>query len=239
MSLTLLSRNHEAQTIDRLHFKAGDEVLMLVAVAAVHALSVHHGKLIVQMAIEEVAISHQSHIAAIVDTVKRIGTFTGEIEHRLRVDVDELELRGRQRILQRVAVLELSQTHGQRLVVGETVVGVVFLYDAREVVHEEERPAVGDARLCPEQGTLQVEVVAVGVVCVLPGVTRLRITVESDTTGDVLHPVGFLLRHRRTTAQSSKCNREHSSFQVLSSHCYFCIVLYPVAILFSRRVFSL
>ena len=68
---------------------------MLVAVAAIHALSVHHCKLIVQVAIEEVAISHQTHIATIVDSVKRIGTFAGEIKHRLRIDVDELELCGR------------------------------------------------------------------------------------------------------------------------------------------------
>ena len=130
-------------------------------------------------------------------------------------------------------MLELSESNRQRLVVREPVVGVVFLHHTREVVHEEERPAVGDARLRPEQRTLQVEVVAIDVVGVLPRVACLRIAVEGDATGDVLHPVGVLLC-LDTTAHERQDNGEQSRLDVLFSHCclHICVscYYYPVPI---------
>ena len=72
----------------------------------------------------------QTHVTAIVHTVQGIGSLTGQIEHGLRINVNQFQLGRRHRVLHRIGVFELSQTDSHLIVLRESVVGVEFLNHA-------------------------------------------------------------------------------------------------------------
>ena len=189
MSSTLLSCDNEAQLGDGLVFQMGNDVFVAIAVAPIDALAVHDGEFVMYLVVKQVAEDHQSHVATVVHTMQGVGTLASEEENGLGIDIHQLEHGRRQGILHRIGVFELSEAHGEGVVVGDAEIGVEFLYDTGEVVHEEERPAVGDARLSPEECALQVEVARSLAVGIAVGIAALSIAVKGDATGNLLHPV--------------------------------------------------
>ena len=191
---------------------------MLVAVPAVHTLTVHQRHLVEQMTVEEFAIHLQSHIATVVNAIEGVAAPTRQIADGLRAHIDEFQLHRRQRVLHRERVLKLSHTYGECLIVGDTEVGIVLLYHTGEVVHEEERPTVGDASLHPNERALEVEVAGRPFVAhrirshIVMGIAALCITVDGDTAGQILQPVGlrrllFLWRWRYGDGVDGLCCR--------------------------------
>ena len=57
----------------------------------VDTLSAHQCQLVVQALVEQVAENHETLVATIVHTIEWVGAFAGQIEHGLRIDVDEFE----------------------------------------------------------------------------------------------------------------------------------------------------
>ena len=78
-----LTARHNAQTVHRANVYLGNVVLVAVAVATVDALAVHHGELIVEVVVKQVAVDHGTQVAAVVHAVQGVGTFTGQIQHGL------------------------------------------------------------------------------------------------------------------------------------------------------------
>ena len=109
--------------------------------------------------------------------------------HSLAIDVDGLHRSRGERVLERETILELTKANGKRLVPRDTEVRVVLLYDAREVVHEKERPAVGNLGFSPEEDALQVERVLVLTALMRVSVARLSIAVEFDAALQFLEPL--------------------------------------------------
>ena len=200
-----VAAGHQPQAADGPHLELGKEVLLVVEVTTVDALSAHQRQFVVQAVAQQVAIDHESHVASVVHAVQGVGSLACQIEHGLRIDVDELQLSGRQRVLHSVRVLELSQTYAQCLVACDAIVSVELLYDAREVVHEQERPSVGDSGLGPQQRALQVVGIGFPAVGVLVGPSALCVAVEGDARGEVLHPVVVSLRMDVCSCQHQCC----------------------------------
>ena len=213
MARTQLAGDHHAEILHRTHVHAGYHVLLVVLVLHVHALALHHRQLVVEMVLQQVTVDHQSEVTAVLHAEERIAAAARQIGHALRIHVDELHLRRRERILQRVRILELSEADRQRLVVRDAVVRIELLHHRREVVHEHERPPVRDAPLHPEEHALQVQRVRLLSVLLLPCVTRLPVAVELKPLRNVGHPVrqfdSFLLilpqgRQRQQEQNSQK-----------------------------------
>ena len=195
MSLANLARGHQVQSRCGTILQSGNKVLEVIAVLPVDALSVHDLQLVAQLAVVGLTEEGEAQVAPVLNAQQGIAAATGQVRHALAVDIDGFHGGGGEGVLERQTVLELSHPDGEGLVPCDTVVGVEFLYDAREVVHEEERPAVGDLGVCPEEYTLQFE--GVGVDVILPGVVvaALCIAVKLDAAAEFLDP--FLVQDRR------------------------------------------
>ena len=213
-----LTRDHHPEVLHRAHVQARNHVLLVVLVLHVDTLTLHHGQLIVEMILQQVAIDHHAQVAPILHPEERIATAPRQVSHALRIHVDELHLRRRERILQRVRVLELSHAHGQRPVVRDPEVRVELLHHRREVVHEHKRPPVRDTPLHPEEHALQVQRVRLPSVLLLPCVTRLPVAVELKPLRNVGHPVRqfdsflLILPHGRKRHQEQNSQKESISF---------------------------
>ena len=83
MATPFLTARHNAQTVHRANVYLGNVVLVAVAVTPVDALTVHHGELVVQVVVKQVAVDHGTQVATVVRAVQGVGTFTGQIEHGL------------------------------------------------------------------------------------------------------------------------------------------------------------
>ena len=140
---------HEAQPVDGAHLEFGDEVLLVVQVLTVDTLTTHQCQFVMEHIFEQVTIDLETHVTTVVHTVQGVRTFTSQIEHGLRIHVDQLQLGRREGVLHRKRGLKLSQTHGQFIVLRQTIVGVELLYHTREIMHKQKRPSVSDACLCP------------------------------------------------------------------------------------------
>ena len=88
--------------------------------------------------VEKVTVEHQTEVAAIVDTIKRVRTLTGKKQHSLRINIHQFKHCRGEGILHAVAVLEVPQTDVKGIVVGEAVVKIILLHHTREIVHEKE-----------------------------------------------------------------------------------------------------
>ena len=91
VSLSLLSRSHDAQLLYRTEIKFQDNVFLLVAVLAVYALTVHHRKLIEKMLVQHVSVDHQAEVAAVLNAVERVASAACEIDSGLRIALYEFE----------------------------------------------------------------------------------------------------------------------------------------------------
>ena len=159
------------------------------------------------LVLENITKDHQSLVATIVHTIQGVRTFASQIEHSLRIDVNQFQLSRRHGVFHGVRVLELSQADGQRIILSHAIIGIELLWNTREVVHKEKRPAVCDTCFCPKERTLQIVGVGLLTIEVLIRPAALCIAIQGDTTGKVLHPKGsvfLLLSHSSRTAKNGQ-----------------------------------
>ena len=130
-----------------------------------------------------------TQVTTIVDTEKGIRAASREISDTLRADIYCLQYDWRKWVLHRKLVLELSETDGQFIAFGHTIICVELLHLTVEIVHKEERPTVGDTSLGPKQRTLHVPGVTVAPIIIHIGIARLGITIEGDAAFQFLRPV--------------------------------------------------
>ena len=186
---TQLSRHHQAPILHRTEIQSANHILLVVTVLAVDTLSIHQCQLIIEMVLEEETIKLDTQVTTIVHTMKRVGTTARQERDTLGADIDQLQFRWRKRILQRITILELTHTHRHGTVFRQAIIRVKLLNHTREIVHEQEGPAIRDLSLRPKQGALQVDEVGVVPILVLPSVTSLSITIQSNSFRKVLQPI--------------------------------------------------
>ncbi len=189
VALTQLSRHHHAPILHRTEIQTSNHILLVVSILAVDALTVHQRQLIIEMVLEEETIKLDTQVTTIVHTIKRVGATARQERHTLGADIDQFQFRWRKWILQRITILELTHAHRHGAVVRQTVIRVKLLNHTREIVHEQEGPAIRDLSLRPKQGALQVDEVGVVPILVLPSVTSLSITIQSNSFRKVLQPI--------------------------------------------------
>ena len=122
-------------------------------------------------------------------------------------------------------MLELSDTNSQRLIFCHPVVSPILQRARRygEVVHEHERPAVGDSSFYPEDGPLESELTGGFSALIAVCITALHVTVNGDAVLQLLQPVnllgGFLLlRHDTRADEGQQQGERRLSEKIFESH---------------------
>ena len=88
------------------------------------------------MLVQHVSVDHQTEVATVLNAVERVASAAREIDSGLRIALYEFEFGRRQRILERITVLKLSEPYAEGIV--NLVVGIELLHHARKIVHEQE-----------------------------------------------------------------------------------------------------
>ena len=127
MSTAKLAGRNELQARERTIFQPSDKILVVIAVFFVDSLSVENIHPVGEPGIGGFSVKGESQIAAVLYAIQGVTPAAGEIYDALRADVYGLERSRRQGVFNGETVFELAQANGQRLVVCETVFGIVLL----------------------------------------------------------------------------------------------------------------
>ena len=89
-----IARAHDTQAVDGTKFQFRNKIFLIIVVLAIDALTTHQCQFIVQGVFKEVAKDHQALVATIVHAIQRVRTLASQIEHGLRIDINQFELSG-------------------------------------------------------------------------------------------------------------------------------------------------
>ena len=122
-------------------------------------------------------------------------------------------------------MLELTNTDVQRIVTRHTIVGIELENTFRqgEVVHKQERPAVGNPCFSPEDGPLEIERTGGLSTLVVVFITAMHVAIDGDSFFQFLHPVNalrflFVLCKGCTTDESHQQSHTRRLEKIFLSH---------------------
>ena len=156
-------------------------------------MSVHHSQFVIQFSLSHFSIQCHTKVTTILYTIERVRAATCEVGDALGTDVNDFGIGGRHPVFDGQTVLELSEADGESLVVGETIVCIIFLHLPSYVMHELERPLVSNLCICEDNGTLEIKRVGIFSSLVLVCVTCLSITMKLNPFTDVFDKFHCLL----------------------------------------------
>ena len=92
MTLTKLSCSHDIESLSRAHLNASDDILCIVLILLVDALTVHHAEFIVEFAFCHLAIEKHTEVTTKLYAHQRVGSATCKIGDTLRTDIYYLRI---------------------------------------------------------------------------------------------------------------------------------------------------
>ena len=99
MSPAYLSCGYDVESLHWSELQSADEVLVVVAILAVDALSVHHLELVGKHSVRQFAEERKTQVTSVLHAVQRVAAAARKVSRALGIDVDGLHGRRRELVL--------------------------------------------------------------------------------------------------------------------------------------------
>ena len=240
VAVASLSRHYYFEYVGGQYFPSCREVLLVVAVFGIDALTIEECHFIVQMLVDDVAVHHYAKVSAVLNTVQRVRTATGKVCSGLRVDVDEFHLGWRIGIFESKRMFKLTHTEVHLSALERRKIEVILVDNTAEVVHKPEEPTVGNLCAAEYVGTLHIKGVGfregrrawyetvgsvdeclarIALVLLQIGVAALSVALHHKTFKQLIHKKWIFVRWAALATCAVLWRLRHGNHRQETEHC--------------------